>query len=62
MIASAASKSAPMAASSPRYFFLEAQKPAESKMPWDVFNILATTPADQAFRPLAENACPMLKT
>ncbi len=43
-------------------FLLEAKKPAERKMPWDVFNILATTPADQAFRPLAENACPMLKT
>ncbi len=43
-------------------FLLEAKKPSESKMPWDVFNILATTPADQAFRPLAEKACPMLKS
>ena len=42
-------------------FLMEAKAPAESKMPWDVLKILATTPAAEAFRPLTENACPMLK-
>jgi branched-chain amino acid transport system substrate-binding protein len=28
--------------------------PAESKPAWDVFNILSSTPADRAFRPLAD--------
>jgi branched-chain amino acid transport system substrate-binding protein len=43
-------------------FLMEAKTPAESKMPWDVLKIVATTPADEAFRPLAEKACPMLKS
>ena len=45
----------------PTYLF-RVKKPAESKMPWDVFDLVATTPGDEAFRPLSEKACPMVKS
>ncbi len=35
--------------------------PAESRGDWDMYTILSTTPADQAFRPLAQGHCPMLR-
>ena len=44
----------------PSYLF-EVKKPAESKGPWDYYKLLATTPADEAFRPLAAGGCPMVK-
>jgi branched-chain amino acid transport system substrate-binding protein len=43
----------------PTYLF-EVKKPSESKAPWDYYKLVATTPADQAFRPLAEGGCPMV--
>ena len=33
-------------------FLYEVKAPADSKYPWDYYKLLATTPADQAFRPL----------
>ncbi len=44
----------------PSYLF-EVKKPSESKGPWDYYKLLATTPADQAFRPLAAGGCPLVK-
>jgi branched-chain amino acid transport system substrate-binding protein len=44
----------------PAYLF-EVKKPAESKGPWDYYKLVGTTPADQAFRPLSESACPLVK-
>lgn len=41
---------------------LEVKKPAESQGPWDLLKLTATTPAEQAFRPLGEGGCPLLKT
>ncbi len=40
----------------PVYLF-EVKKPSESKAPWDYYKLVATTPADQAFRPLADGGC-----
>lgn len=40
----------------------EVKKPSESKSTWDVLKFLATTPAEQAFRPLSEGGCPLVKT
>ena len=37
------------------------KKPAESKGPWDYYKLLATTPADEAFRPLTDGGCPLVK-
>jgi len=42
-------------------YLVEVKKPAESKGPWDYHKIRATIPADQAFRPLAESECPLVK-
>jgi branched-chain amino acid transport system substrate-binding protein len=39
----------------------EVKKPSESKSEWDVMKFIATTPAEQAFRPLAEGGCPLIK-
>jgi branched-chain amino acid transport system substrate-binding protein len=41
-------------------FLWEVKSPAESKQPWDYYKLLATTPADQAFRPLTEGNCPLV--
>jgi branched-chain amino acid transport system substrate-binding protein len=39
----------------------ETKKPSESKGEWDYFKLISTIPADQAFRPLAEGGCPLVK-
>jgi branched-chain amino acid transport system substrate-binding protein len=39
----------------------ETKKPAESKGEWDYFKLIATVPADQAFRPLADGGCALVK-
>jgi len=44
----------------PSYLF-EVKSPAESRGPWDYYKLLQTTPADQAFRPLAEGNCPLVR-
>jgi branched-chain amino acid transport system substrate-binding protein len=44
----------------PAYLF-EVKKPEESKGPWDYYKLIGTTPADEAFRPLSESACPLVK-
>ncbi|KAB2875363.1 MAG: ABC transporter substrate-binding protein [Burkholderiaceae bacterium] len=44
----------------PAYLF-EVKKPSESKGPGDIYKLVATIPADQAFRPLAEGGCPLVK-
>ena len=44
----------------PAYLF-EVKKPSESKGPWDYYKLVATTPGDEAFRPLADGHCPFIK-
>ena len=44
----------------PAYVF-QVKTPAESKSPWDYYKLLATIPADEAFRPLSQSACPLVK-
>ena len=44
----------------PAYLF-EVKKPSESKGPWDFYKLVSTIPADQAFTPLAESKCALLK-
>jgi branched-chain amino acid transport system substrate-binding protein len=44
----------------PAYLF-EVKAPAESKGPWDYYKLVSTIPADQAFTPLAESKCALLK-
>ena len=42
-------------------YLVEVKKPEESKGPWDLYKIRATIPADQAFRPLDQGDCPLVK-
>ena len=43
----------------PAYLF-EVKKPSDSKYPGDFYNVRATIPADEAFRPLKEGGCPLV--
>ena len=45
----------------PMYLF-EVKKPEESKAPWDYYKLRATIPENEAFRPLAEGGCPLVKS
>ena len=40
---------------------VQVKKPAESKKPWDYYNVLATIPAAQAFQPLSKSSCNLVK-
>jgi branched-chain amino acid transport system substrate-binding protein len=42
-------------------YLYEVKKPAESKGAWDYYKLVATIPADQAFQPLSESKCPLVK-
>jgi branched-chain amino acid transport system substrate-binding protein len=42
-------------------YLFEVKPPAEVKQPWDYYKLLATVPGDQAFTPLAESKCPLVK-
>lgn len=42
-------------------FLLEVKKPDESKAPWDYYKLLAEVPGDQAFRPMKDGGCPLVK-
>jgi branched-chain amino acid transport system substrate-binding protein len=42
-------------------YLVEVKKPSESKGPYDYYKIRATIPADQAFRPLNEGGCSLVK-
>ncbi len=44
----------------PAYLF-EVKSPSESKYPWDYYKLVGTIPADEAFRPLAQSECPLVK-
>ena len=43
-------------------YLFEVKKPSESKGPWDLYNLVATTPGDQAFKPMSEGGCPLVKS
>ena len=42
-------------------YLVEVKKPSESTKPWDYYKIRATIPAEQAFRPLADGGCELVK-
>jgi branched-chain amino acid transport system substrate-binding protein len=42
-------------------YLVQLKTPAESKSDWDIYNVLATIPGDQAFRPLNEGNCPLVQ-
>ena len=42
-------------------YLFEVKQPSESKAPWDYYKLVATTPGDEAFRPLADGHCAFIK-
>ena len=40
-------------------YLFEVKKPEESKGPYDYYNVKATIPAAEAFRPMADGGCPL---
>jgi branched-chain amino acid transport system substrate-binding protein len=44
----------------PSYLF-RVKKPGESSIPWDYYDLLHTTPAEQTFAPMATEGCPLVK-
>jgi branched-chain amino acid transport system substrate-binding protein len=44
-----------------RMYLMEVKAPAESRSPDDIYKILASEPGEQAFRPLPESECPLLR-
>jgi branched-chain amino acid transport system substrate-binding protein len=42
-------------------FLFQVKKPEESKGPWDYYKLLAEVPGEQAFRPLKDGGCPLVK-
>jgi branched-chain amino acid transport system substrate-binding protein len=42
-------------------YLLEAKKPSESKQPWDLAKVIATTPMEEAFKPMSEGGCALVK-
>jgi branched-chain amino acid transport system substrate-binding protein len=42
-------------------YLLEMKKPSESKGPWDLYKVLSVIPGKEAYRPLEESECPLVK-
>jgi branched-chain amino acid transport system substrate-binding protein len=42
-------------------YLVEVKKPGESKGPYDYVKVVATIPPEQAFRPLNQGECPLVK-
>jgi branched-chain amino acid transport system substrate-binding protein len=43
-------------------FLFQVKAPGESTNPWDLYKLVATTPGEEAFRPLAEGGCPLVRS
>jgi branched-chain amino acid transport system substrate-binding protein len=42
-------------------YLFEVKKPSESREPWDDYRLVATIPAEEAFQPLSQTTCPLIK-
>ena len=42
-------------------YLFEVKKPEENKGPWDCYKQLATTPVEEAWRPMDKGECPLVK-
>jgi branched-chain amino acid transport system substrate-binding protein len=42
-------------------YLMQVKKPSESKYPWDYYNVRQTIPAAEAFQPLSQSRCPLVK-
>jgi len=42
-------------------YLVQVKTPAESKTPWDYYHVRATIPGEEAFQPLSQSRCPLIK-
>ena len=42
-------------------YLFEVKKPEELKYPYDYYRLISTIPAEQAFRPIADGGCALVK-
>jgi branched-chain amino acid transport system substrate-binding protein len=42
-------------------YLFEVKKPEESKGEWDLYKLVATVPGDEAFQPISQSRCPLVK-
>ncbi|MGB6055227.1 MAG: ABC transporter substrate-binding protein [Burkholderiaceae bacterium] len=42
-------------------YLFQVKSPKESKYPWDYYKLLQTIPGDEAFTPVSQSRCPLLK-
>ena len=40
---------------------LQVKRPGDSTGPWDLARVVATIPGEQAFRPLSQSDCPLVR-
>jgi len=43
------------------FYLYQVKTPSESKGPWDLYKLVTTVPPDQAFQPLSQSRCPLIK-
>lgn len=43
------------------FYLFQVKSPNESKYPWDYYKLVAKIPGDQAFQPLSESRCPLIR-
>ncbi len=43
------------------FYLFQVKAPSESKYPWDYYKLVGKVPGDQAFQPLSESRCPLIK-
>ena len=43
------------------FYLFQVKSPSESKYPWDYYKLISKIPGDQAFQPLSESRCPLIK-
>jgi branched-chain amino acid transport system substrate-binding protein len=42
-------------------YLFQVKKPEESKGEWDLYRLVAKIPAAEAFRPLGDGGCPLVR-
>jgi branched-chain amino acid transport system substrate-binding protein len=43
------------------FYLFQVKSPSESKYPWDYYKLVSTIPGTEAYQPLSESRCPLIK-
>jgi branched-chain amino acid transport system substrate-binding protein len=43
------------------FYLFQVKSPSESKYPWDYYKLISKIPGDEAFQPLSQSRCPLIK-